>query len=77
MSLYVLNEPALSAPPPDDVGIWQELARLRTENHYWRECVVGIVKDTRGPHASADALIQSIEQRLIALAEKISRLHQD
>jgi hypothetical protein len=33
VSFYVLNEPALTAPEPDEVGIRQELAHLRMENH--------------------------------------------
>ena len=29
----------------DDIGIWQELAHLRTEDFQWRECVRDILGD--------------------------------
>jgi hypothetical protein len=32
VSFYVLNEPVQNAQDPDEVGIRQELAHLRTEN---------------------------------------------
>jgi hypothetical protein len=75
VSFYVLNDPLLAAPEPDEVGIWQELARLRTENHAWRECVEGIVQDVRLSSSSVDALRGSIRQRVANLGQRLARIH--
>ena len=72
VSFYVLNEPALTAPAPDDIGIWQELAHLRTENFQWRECVQGILDDVER-HALADALRTAIESRVVSLAQRLAQ----
>ena len=71
VSFYVLNEPALTAPAPDDIGIWQELAHLRTENFQWRECVQGILGDA-GRHVSAETLKEAIQSRIASLAHKLA-----
>jgi hypothetical protein len=65
----------LTAPEPDEIGIWQELEHLRTENHAWRECVEGILKDTAQHRASADALKAAIRQRVVSLGERVAKLH--
>lgn len=70
VSFYVLNEPALSAPEPDEVGIWQELAHLRTENLAWRECVQGIVLDVAHHPTSTNALKDAIRQRIVTLGAR-------
>ena len=72
VSFYVLNEPALTAPAPDDIGIWQELAHLRTENFQWRECVQGILGDV-ARHVSADTLSEAIRGRVASLAHKLAQ----
>ena len=76
VSFYVLSEPALNAPPPDEFGIWQELAHLRTENLAWRECVRGILMDVRRMPASTEALKDAIERRLVDLAQRVARRDQ-
>ena len=74
-SFYVLNEPALSAPEPDEVSIWQELALLRTENHAWRECVEGILLDVARHPASAEALKDVIQQRFVSLGGRVASIY--
>ena len=74
-SFYVLNEPALSAPEPDEVSIWQELALLRTENHAWRECVEGILLDVARHPASAEALKDAIQQRIVSLGGRVASIY--
>ena len=76
VSFYVLTEPALVAPPPDEISIWQELAHLRTENHAWRECVQGILEDVRLYKGSRDALTQAIRQRIASLGARLAQLHE-
>ena len=73
VTFYVLSEPALTAPAPDEVGIWQELARLRGENFHWRECVQAIVREAAGPHGSADALKEAIRARVAELGGRLAR----
>ena len=73
VTFYVLSEPALTAPAPDEVGIWQELARLRGENFHWRECVQAIVREAAGPHGSADALKEAIRARVVELGGRLAR----
>jgi hypothetical protein len=75
VSFYVLNEPALSAPEPDDVAIWQELAHLRTENHAWRECVEEILLDVAHRPASAEALQAAIRQRIAVLGRRVAAIY--
>ena len=75
VAFYVLSEPALAAPPPDEVGTWQELAHLRTENHAWRECVEGVLHDVRAHSGSRAALRHAIEQRIVSLGGSIARRH--
>jgi hypothetical protein len=75
VSFYVLNEPLLAEAEPDDVGIWQELAHLRTENHAWRECVEGILQDMRRHPDSADALKDAIRQRIASLGTRVARIY--
>jgi hypothetical protein len=76
VSFYVLNEPLLAAPESDDVGIWQELAHLRTENHAWRECVEGIVADVERHATSRDALKDAIRQHIVKLGGRLAATHQ-
>jgi hypothetical protein len=72
VSFYVLNEPALTAPAPDEIGLWQELAHLRTENFQWRECVQAILDDVER-HVSRDALKEAVSGRIVALAHKLAQ----
>jgi len=72
VSFYVLNEPLLAAPETDEVGIWQELAHLRTENHAWRECVQGIVLDTDQHASSVDGMKDAIRQRIVRLGGRLA-----
>jgi hypothetical protein len=75
VSFYVLNEPLLAAPEADEVGIWQELAHLRTENHAWRECVEGIVVDVGRHSTSRDALKDAIRERIVRLGGRLAETH--
>jgi hypothetical protein len=75
VSFYVLNEPALSAPEPDDVSIWQELAHLRTENHAWRECVEGILLDVAQHPTATDALKEAIRHRIATLGVRVAGIY--
>lgn len=76
VSFYVLNEPAMTLPEPDEIGVWQELEQLRSENLAWRECVQGILLDAdRDRHGAPDALRAAIRARLVHLGERVAKIH--
>ena len=75
VSFYVLNEPALTAPEPDDIGIWQELEHLRSENQAWRECVQGILRDVQQHPGRGDELKEAIRKRIVDLGARVAILH--
>ena len=57
-----------------DIGDWQELSRLRLENHLWHRCLDDIASAARNHQLTADALAQSIEQSVQALNERLQHL---
>jgi hypothetical protein len=75
VTFYVLNEPALSAPAPDEMRIWQELAHLRTENQAWRECMQGILDDVDVHRSSTAALQDAIQQRIVSLGSRVAHIY--
>jgi hypothetical protein len=76
VSFYVLTEPSLSEPEPNDIGIWQELANLRTENQAWRDCMDGILADVRTRHTAApDLLKEAIRKHVATLGQRLARIH--
>lgn len=75
VTFYVLNEPAMMSPEPDEIGVWQELAQLRTENLAWRECVQGILFDSDRYHGPRDDFKGAIRQRLVHLGERVAKIH--
>jgi hypothetical protein len=74
VTFYILSEPALSAPEPEDWNIWQEAAHLRTENLRWRECLTAIVQELDRHHASADILREAIDAHVKRLGVQLAEL---
>jgi hypothetical protein len=58
-----------------DLGDWQELARLRTENHYWHRCITEILEVLDKPAATFEAIAQAIRTSVATLNEALGRLH--
>jgi hypothetical protein len=58
-----------------DLGDWQELARLRFENHVWHRCIAEIVEAIEVPGTTAEAITARIEQSVAALNDQLVRLH--
>jgi len=58
-----------------DLGDWQELARLRFENHVWHLCITQILDAVDAPSATSEAICARIEQSVTALNEQLVRLH--
>jgi hypothetical protein len=58
-----------------DLGDWQELARLRAENHYWHRCITDILEALEKPAATAESIAQAIGSSVATLNEALGRLH--
>ena len=58
-----------------DLGDWQELARLRFENHVWHLCVTQILETVDQPGSTVEAITARISSSVAALNEQLVRLH--
>ena len=58
-----------------DLGDWQELSRLRAENHGWHRCVTDILTALDKPAATTESIVQAITSSVSALNEALRRLH--
>jgi hypothetical protein len=58
-----------------DLGDWQELSRLRFENHVWHRCVDEIHAAVERPGASAESIAQAIEQSVAVLNRQLRTMH--
>ena len=58
-----------------DLGDWQELARLRFENHVWHLCITQILETVDAPGSTAEAITTRINDSVTALNEQLVRLH--
>ena len=58
-----------------DLGDWQELSRLRAENHGWHRCVTEILAALDKPAATFDYVVQAITSSVAALNDTLRRLH--
>jgi hypothetical protein len=57
-----------------DLGDWQELSRLRSENHAWHRCVAEIVDSTHRTDLSGSQLADSILRSVGALNTRLAAL---
>ena len=58
-----------------DLGDWQELSRLRFENHVWHRCVDSIMKAAEQPNATPQSISQGVEQSVKVLNDHLHTLH--
>jgi len=58
-----------------DLGDWQELSRLRGENHLWHRCVDEIMEMTHASGVSGEQLAAAIENRVSVLNQRLAALH--
>ena len=58
-----------------DFGDWQELSRLRFENHAWHRCIDAVLQavDQRG--ATSTSIAEAVEQSVATLNERLIQLH--
>lgn len=57
-----------------DLGDWQELARLRAENHVWHRCVGEILDALAVQGATPEMIVASIERSVGSLNEHLVKL---
>jgi hypothetical protein len=58
-----------------DLGDWQELARLRFENHVWHRCVSEILGAIETPGATTETIKSAVEHNVATLNDNLVRLH--
>ena len=58
-----------------DLGDWQELSRLRIENHFWHRCIEDILEAARAPGATHATIAARVEQCVDALNSRLVSLH--
>jgi hypothetical protein len=58
-----------------DLGDWQELSRLRYENHAWHRCVAEILEAVHRRSTTAESLTAAIHASVTELNEQLATLH--
>jgi hypothetical protein len=58
-----------------DLGDWQELSRVRVENHVWHRCTDDILEAVRAPGATHATIAASVEQCVDRLNKRLVALH--
>lgn len=57
-----------------DLGDWQELSRLRAENHAWHRCVDDLLETIRAPRATSASISEAVERNVVLLNQHLERL---
>jgi hypothetical protein len=58
-----------------DLGDWQELSRLRFENHVWHRGMAAILETVERPGVTSNAIIEAVERSVASLNDHLVRLH--
>jgi hypothetical protein len=58
-----------------DFGDWQELSRLRFENHAWLSCIDAILHAVNQPGATSTSIQETVDRSVTALNERLVQLH--
>jgi hypothetical protein len=58
-----------------DFGDWQELSRLRFENHAWHRCVDAVRQAVDQPGATSTSIAEAVERSVSTLNERLIQLH--
>lgn len=57
-----------------DLGDWQELSRLRFENHAWHLCIDAILQVIDGPHPSTASITEAVDRSVNTLNDRLVRI---
>jgi hypothetical protein len=58
-----------------DFGDWQELSRLRYENHAWHRCIDAVLKAVDQPGATSTSIAEAVEHSVRMLNDRLLQLH--
>jgi hypothetical protein len=58
-----------------DFGDWQEMSRLRFENHAWHRCIDGVLQAVNQPGATSTSIAEAVERSVNTLNERLLQLH--
>ena len=58
-----------------DLGDWQELSRLRFENHIWHRCIDDIRDAMQRPAATSESIAEVVERSVALLNERLVSVH--
>ena len=58
-----------------DLGDWQELSRLRFENHAWHRCIATIVEALDKPGATSGSIADAVDQSIATLNDLLAQGH--
>jgi hypothetical protein len=58
-----------------DFGDWQELSRLRFENHAWHRCVDAVLQAVNQPGATPASIAEAVQRSVDTLNERLMQLH--
>jgi hypothetical protein len=58
-----------------DLGDWQELSRLRFENHAWHHCIDAVLQAVNKPGATSSSIAEAVELSVNTLNDRLLQLH--
>jgi hypothetical protein len=58
-----------------DFGDWQEISRLRFENHAWHRCIEAVLQAVDQPGATSTSIAEAVERGVNILNERLTQLH--
>jgi hypothetical protein len=58
-----------------DLGDWQELSRLRFENHVWHRCLDDIREAMEQPGATSESIAHAVRQSVDVLNDRLVSVH--
>lgn len=58
-----------------DFGDWQELSRLRFENHAWHRCIDAVLQTVDQPGATSTSIAETVERSVNTLNQSLLQLH--
>ena len=58
-----------------DFGDWQEMSRLRFENHAWHRCIDSVLQAVDRPGATSTSMAEAVERSVNTLNERLLQLH--
>lgn len=58
-----------------DFGDWQEMSRLRFENHSWHRCIDAVLEEVDRPGATSTSIAEAVKRSVNTLNERLLQLH--